>query len=102
MDALRCANCHKYIPSKEMPTTEEYSPAIGESFNYYCKDCLKKLQEQGIIQTKQRRDNMADITKPQNLEDMYLEPFILKQFNKLFATHIIRKRPKALTRAARK
>lgn len=80
MDALRCANCHKFIPDKEMPSFEEYSPPIG-SLNYYCKDCLKDLQKQGIIKIKQRRDTMMDTQKAVNLEEICLESFICKQFD---------------------
>ena len=50
MDALRCGNCNKFIPNKEMPTKEEYSPPIGcLSYIYYCRDCLKILKENGTI-----------------------------------------------------
>lgn len=50
MDALRCGKCNKFIPNKEMPTKEEYSPPIGcLSYTYYCRDCLKILKRNGTI-----------------------------------------------------
>lgn len=80
MDALRCAKCHKYIPSKEMPSKEEYQPPIG-SFDYYCRECLKELKDKiAVKESNVEHTNVLKGLSIQYNDRDFLHYFIMKEF----------------------